>query len=389
MRQIRVCRVIARLNVGGAAQHVIQLTAGLDSERFDQRIVTGVESPGEASLLPEARRQGLEPLVIPELGREVSARDDLVTLIKLYRLFRAWRPDVVETHTAKAGTLGRVAALLAGVPARVHVFHGHVFHSYFGPLKTRAFLEVERALARVTTRIVVLGEEQRREILGYGVGTPYRVISIPLGFHLQPFLEAEQRHGQLRAELGLPADPAQAPLVGTVGRLTAIKAHEVFLAAAAAILERLPNAHFVLVGGGEREDELKALAARPPLAGHVHFLGWRSDAPRLYADMDVFVLTSDNEGMPVTMIEAMAAARPVVSTDVGGVRSLVRPGETGLLVPRRDAGAVAAACMELLADPARRQAMGAAGRRAVYPALDITTLLETMTRFYTELVRRG
>ena len=381
--------MIARLNVGGAAQHVIQLTAGLDSERFDQRIVTGVESPGEASLLPEARRRGLDPLVIPELGREVSARDDLVTLFKLYRLFRRWRPDIVETHTAKAGTVGRLAALLAHVPVRVHVFHGHVFHSYFSPLKTRAFLGIERVLARTTTRIVVLGEQQRREILAYGVGTPERVVSIPLGFQLQAFLEAEQWRGQLRAELGLPDDPAEGPLVGMVGRLSPIKAHEVFLAAAAEILNRLPNVHFVLVGGGEREAELKALAAQPPLTGHVHFLGWRSDMPRLYADMDLFVLTSDNEGMPVTMIEAMAAARPVVSTDVGGVRSLVRPEETGLLVPRRDVAHLASACVELLGDPARRQAMGAAGRRAVYPALDISTLLETMAGFYASLVSRG
>src|SRR5205823_11382515 len=141
------------------------------SQRFDQMVVTGVESPGEASMLPEAHRAGLSPLVIPELGREVSAKDDLAALLALYRLFRKWRPDIVETHTAKAGTLGRIAALLAGVPVRIHVFHRHVFHSYFSPRKTQVVLGIERALARLSTRIIVLGEEQRRTIVGCGEGT--------------------------------------------------------------------------------------------------------------------------------------------------------------------------------------------------------------------------
>jgi len=364
---------------------VIQLTAGMDTERFKQLIVTGVESPGEASMRADAERRGLHLIVLRELGREVSARDDLVTLFKLYRLFRRWQPDIVETHTAKAGTVGRIAARLAGVPVRVHVFHGHVFHSYFSPAKTRVFLEIERALARISTRIVVLGDEQRREILGYGIGTPEKVVSIPLGFELAPFLEAERWRGALRAELGLPADPEQAPIVGIVGRLFPIKAHEVFLAAATQILAELPNTHFVIVGGGEREAELQSLGSQPPLAGHLHFLGWRTDAPRIYADMDLFALTSHNEGMPVTIIEAMAAARPVVATNVGGVPNLVQDGQTGLLVPPRDPAAVARACVALLNDPVRRRAMGEAGRKAVGSRLDISTLVQTMTRFYDQL----
>jgi glycosyltransferase involved in cell wall biosynthesis len=388
VRRIRICRVIARLNVGGAAKHVIQLTAGLDSQRFDQMVVTGVESPGEASALPEARRAGLSPVVIPELGREVSAKDDVAALFTLYRLFRQWRPDIVETHTAKAGTLGRIAALLAGVPVRIHVFHGHVFHSYFSPRKTQVFLGIERALARISTRIIVLDEEQRREILGYGVGTPQNVVSIPLGFDLAPFLAAQRGVGTLRAELGLPPDAQAAPIVGTVGRLFAIKAHEVFLEAAAQILAARPGAHFAITGEGEREAELKALAGRLLPPGSVHFLGNRAvvEMPGIYADYDLFTLTSDNEGTPVTIIEAMAAGCPVVSTDVGGVRSLVQDETTGLLVPRRDPAALAGACLRLLDDPARREQMGIAARAAVYPRLDLSTLVTTMTRFYTDLV---
>ncbi|MGH2351517.1 MAG: glycosyltransferase family 4 protein [Chloroflexota bacterium] len=392
MRPIRICRVIARLNVGGAATHVIQLTAGLNPERFDQLVVTGRVGTGEASMLPQARDRGIKLLVLPELGREVAAHDDAVAFVKLYRLFRRWRPDIVETHTAKAGTLGRLAALLAGVPVRVHVFHGHVFHGYFSPAKTRAFLEIERALARASTRIIALGDVQRQELLEYGVGAPAKVVSIPLGFELSPFLQAEKTRGRLRAELGLAgSNPASTPLLGMIGRLVPIKRVDIFLAAAARILAAAPDARFVLVGDGELRGELEALAARPPLAGHVHFLGWRgpADLPGLFADLDAVVLTSDNEGMPTTIIEAMAAARPVVATDVGGVRSLVTDGETGLLVPPGDPAAVADACLRLLRDPQSQREMGAAGRRAAYPRYHVSTLLTTMTEFYTSLATRS
>lgn len=391
LRPIRICRVIARLNVGGAALHVIQLTSGLDHldhQRFEQLVVTGMESPGEASLRPQAEQRGVRPLVIPQLGRELAPRDDLVTLAKLYWLFRRWRPDIVETHTAKAGTLGRLAARLAGVPVRIHVFHGHVFHSYFSAPKTRLFLEIERALARTTTRIIALGELQRRELLDYGVGAPEKVISIPLGLDLAPFLGATQHHGRLRAELGLTGNGAGTPppLVGFIGRLVPIKVPHLFLEAAAQILERVPQAQFVIAGGGELRPQLEAIASRPPLAGHVHFLGWRDDPAVILADLDVLLLTSDNEGMPTAIIEAMAAGVPVVATRVGGVPGLVEHGVTGLLAPKRDARALAQACIALLEDHALARRMGEAARTAAYPRYDRSTLLATMADLYTSLV---
>ncbi|MBI3974392.1 MAG: glycosyltransferase family 4 protein [Chloroflexi bacterium] len=395
MKPIRICRVIARMNGGGPALHLIQLASGLDARRYEQLAVAGVEGPGETSMVPAARARGLALRIIPELGRELNARHDLVALWKLYRLFRRWRPDIVETHTAKAGTLGRLAAFLAGVPVRVHVFHGHVLHGYFSPRKTRAFVEIERGLARISTRIVSLGDVQRREILDYGISTPEKVVSIPLGFELAPFLRLspgmQAAHAAaLRAELGLDgadASPAT-PLLGIVARLVPIKAHEVFLDAAARILERVPLACFVIAGDGECRAALEARAAQPPLAGSVHFVGWRSDMPALYAGLDLVLLTSDNEGMPTSIIEAMAAGKPVVATDVGGVRSLVANAETGCLVPARNPDAVADACVRLLKDTSLRQRMGEAARRAVYPRYDVSTLLRTMDGFYTALVYR-
>ncbi|CAA9291579.1 MAG: hypothetical protein AVDCRST_MAG77-5190 [uncultured Chloroflexi bacterium] len=380
------------MNVGGPAVHITQLTAGLATvypQRFEQLVITGMEAPHEASMLPLARARGIEPLVLPELGRELAAKDDAAALLRLYRVFRRWKPDVVETHTAKAGTLGRLAAALARVPVRVHVFHGHVLRGYFGPAKTRAFVEIERALARLTTRVVTLGETQRREILGFGIGSPETVVSIPLGFELGPFMSAGR--GALRRELGLAEDmpPAERePLVGIVGRLAPIKRHDVFLRAARRVLDELPAARFVVVGDGETRGETERLAAQLGLAERTHFLGWRghTETPGVFADLDVVVNTSDNEGMPSALIEALAAGRPVVATSVGGVPDVVSEGVTGLLAPAGDAGAVAAACVRLLRDPALRQALGTNGRIAVYPRFDVSTLLSTMNGFYTSLV---
>lgn len=394
-RRLRICRVIARMNVGGPAVHIIQLTAGLDSQRFEQLVVTGTEGPGEASMLPQARERGLHPVIIPELGREIDPRADAVALLELYRLFRHWRPDIVETHTAKAGTLGRLAGLLAGVPVRVHVFHGHVFNGYFSPRKTKLFLHLERLLAHASTRIIALGDVQRQELLDLRVGTPERVVAIPLGLDLAPFLNAERYAGRLRAELGLPAPhedadpdaPLDTPLIGIVGRLVPIKAHDVFLAAAEQILDQIPGARFVVVGDGERRAELEVLASRPSHRGRVHFLGWRerADLVAVYADLDILALTSDNEGLPTVLIEGMAAGCAVVATDVGGVRSLVTGGNTGRLVPPRAPGALADACLHLLRHGAQRRALGSAARRAVYPRYDVATLLQTMTSFYLSL----
>jgi glycosyltransferase involved in cell wall biosynthesis len=382
-RPIRICRVIARMNVGGPAVHITQLASGLPSERFTQLLVAGTEGPGEASMLPMARARGIDPVILPELGREVDARGDIVSLLKLYRLFRSWRPDIVETHTAKAGTLGRLAAALAGVPTRVHVFHGHVLRGYFGPAKTRAFVEIERALARVSTRIITLGETQRQEILGFGIGRSDTVFSIPLGFELTPFM-AGADGAALRAEIGTsPTDT----VLGIVGRLTAIKRLDIFLKAARLLMDQAPDVRFVVVGDGELRAQLQEQARSLGLAERVHFLGWRShqQLPELYAGLDVVVNVSDNEGMPVSLIEAMASNVPVVATAVGGTRDVVDDGRTGMLVPPGDAAAVAAACLRLIREPGLRLRLKEAAQSSVYPRFDVSTLLRTMDAFYTSL----
>jgi glycosyltransferase involved in cell wall biosynthesis len=325
--------------------------------------------------------------VVPTLGREISPADDVVSLARMVQLLRRTRPDVVHTHMAKAGTIGRLAAMVCRVPLIVHTYHGHVFHSYFSPRKTRVFVQIERALARGTSKIIVVGDRQRDEIASFGVAPRDKLVPIRLGLELQPFLRAEDRRGELRAELGIDA---HVPLIGVVARLVPIKAHAMFLQASAIVRQREPMAMFLVVGDGERRAELEALVARLQLTDAVRFLGWRNDMPRVYADLDVVALSSLNEGSPVSLIEALAAARPVVATAVGGVPEVVLDGQTGLTVPPSDPRAMAQAIVRLLEDRRMADELANAGRRHVYPRYDSSRLVDDMRVLYLrELGARG
>jgi glycosyltransferase involved in cell wall biosynthesis len=372
--------MVTRLNIGGPAIHATLLTAALDDGvAFSSTLVAGTTAPHEGSMLDYARAHAVEPVLLPSLAREISPIDDLVALAQTIKLLRRLKPDVVHTHMAKAGTVGRVAARICGVPLIIHTYHGHVFHSYFSPAETRAILAIERALALATNRIIAIGDGQRDEIASFGVAPLTKLVTIRLGLDLGQFLDAERSRGQLRTELGLDADT---PVVGIVARLVPIKAPEMFLRAAAQILAAEPRTRFVIVGDGERRQELEALSTDLGLKDTLRFLGWRRDMPRVYADLDVVALTSLNEGSPVVLIEALAAARPVVSTAVGGVPEVVVDGTTGLTVPVSDVSALAEAILSLLRDPARAERLGQAGRQHVYPRYDSSRLVDDVRQLY-------
>jgi glycosyltransferase involved in cell wall biosynthesis len=277
--------------------------------------------------------------------------------------------------------LGRLAAWRCGVPVIVHTFHGHVFRGYFSPARTALFVRIERALARVSTRLIAVSEQVRDEVLACGVGRRSQFDILRLGLDLDRFGRAGQLRGELRRELGIGSD---VPLVGIVARLVPIKAHEVFLAIAAQVARVRPDALFLIVGDGETKAALAAQVEREGLGRAVRFLGWRSDLDRVYADLDVVVLTSRNEGSPVALIEAMASARPVVSTTVGGVRELV--GDAGLLCPVDDVDALAAAVLRLLASPELTASLGNRGRERVIPAYSESRLVADMAALYARLL---
>jgi len=379
-------RIIARLNIGGPAIHTILLTAGLNDQRFESTLVTGVEGRYEGNMLDLAAAKGVKPIIIPQLRRNVDPIGGLVTLFKLYRLMRRQKPHIVHTHTATAGLLGRLAARLAGVPVIVHTFHGHVLRGYFGPILSEGLVWMERFLARLSDRIVTVSEGQRRELAGYGVAPLEKITVVPLGFELESLLACESHRGELRRELGLADDNK---LVGIVARLVPIKNHRLFLQAAQVVAEAVPQARFLVVGDGELREELEAYACDLGLDGKILFTGWRRDLARLYADLDVVALTSINEGTPVSLIEALAAGVPVVATAVGGVPDVVVEGGTGYLVEVGDVKGMAAAIIELLRNPERAKEMGMAGRKAVYPKFSAQTLIANVEGLYAQLLRNG
>ena len=349
-RPIRVLRIIARMNVGGPAWQVSVLTRGLDRDRFESRLVAGDVGEGEADFI-ELRDPDLPVVKIPALGRSLRIGDDLRAFIAIRQTIRDYRPDIVHTHTAKAGLLGRIAAATCRVPVRVHTFHGHVLHGYFNRWVTRAVRIIEGLLARQTSVLVTVGSQVRDDLIWAGIGRADQYVVIPPG----AALEELPNRVSARGSLGLPI---KQPVVLFVGRLTSIKRPDRLIEAIDLVLKRRPDVILAIAGEGDLLEETRVLAE--PLGPSVRFLGWRRDITCLYAAADCMVLTSDNEGMPVTLIEAAMAGVPSVTTDVGSAREVVLNEVTGIVV-ESSASAVADGLIRLL-DGDLRDKMGTAAR---------------------------
>ena len=374
-RPVRVLRVIARMNVGGPALQVVALADGLGPPEVEQRLLIGDVSPGEADYL-QLRAPHVAATRVRGLGRSVRALDDARALVHIVREIRRFRPDIVHTHTAKAGVLGRVAALLCRVPVVVHTFHGHLLHGYFSPIVTRAVVLVERALAWRTTALVAVGTRVRDDLVAAGIGRADRYTVVPPGVAV----ERVDRDGA-RAALGLGPD---APVVAFVARLTAIKRPDRFLEVVRRVRAARPDVEVVVAGEGELLSTLQRDAADldPP----IRFLGWRGDVETVYGAADVALLTSDNEGMPVSLIEAAAAGCPAVTTDVGSAREVVLDGVTGHVRPP-DPVALADAVIDLLDDDEGRRAMSAAAADHARSCFGRQRLVDDIAGLYQRLVR--
>lgn len=378
-RPIRIMRIIARLNVGGPAIHVTLLTGRLTPPDFETTLVCGHIGPGEGDMAYLAESRGIQPVYIAQLGRELSPLRDLVTLVKLWRVMRQLRPDVVHTHTAKAGFVGRIAAWLARVPVRVHTFHGHVLYGYFSPVKSRLFLWLERFTARLSDRLITISPALKDELVNtYHIAPASKFVVVPLGLELAPYAGMRRHQGAFRTTFGIPPG---APLIGIVGRIVPIKNHALFLHMAERVRKRVPGVRFVIIGDGESRADVEAQVDSLGLRDAVNFTGWLHDLQPVYSDLDVLVIASDNEGTPVSIIEALAAGVHVVSTAVGGVPDLLRGGEYGRLVPPRDPDALADAIVAALADPEQNSA-----RQAVVAAYDIARLADDLAALYRDLL---
>jgi glycosyltransferase involved in cell wall biosynthesis len=387
---VRILRVITRLNVGGPSIQAIELSTRLNTRGYRTRLVFGQLGEGEGDMR-YLFQPATDALEIDTLRRPIAPLADAQAFARLLAIMREFRPQIVHTHMAKAGTVGRLAAAAynrtAGRAARarvVHTYHGHVLEGYFSPAKTRVFLGVERALAHLTDCLVAISPEIRTELLDeQRIGRPDQYRVIPLGFELGGFSSIDDRARlAARETLGIPAG---SHVVSTVGRLTGIKDHRLFIETARLIAHDDPDALFLIVGDGELRQALEQAARDGGIARRTRFLGWRRDLDTVYGATDVFLLTSRNEGTPVALIEALAAGVPGVSTDVGGVRDVIEEGVSGLLAPYGDARALASHVSSLLRDPARRRGMGECRRVAIVNRYQIDRLVSDVAALYREL----
>lgn len=384
-KPIKIVRIIARLNIGGPAVNVSILSSSLNRDIFQTTVIYGSLAEGEAGLEHILRSEGVRMELVPELGREINPIDDLKALWKIYNILRKEKPDIVHTHTAKAGTLGRIAAILAGTKVKVHTFHGNVFRHYFGRLRTKAFVLIERFLGLFTTKVITVSARQKSELT-----KEFRIIPddkcyvVPLGVDIFRLTKDVTDVGMLRRQIGAGED---AFLVGMLGRIVPVKNHRMLLEAALRVKNKRSdiNVRYVIVGRGELERELKNMVVSMGLDKVFNFLGWREDLGNIYAGLDVVALTSMNEGTPLALIEAMAMGKAIIATDVGGVPDIIDDGNSGILVRRDDAEDFAGKLIGLLDDKVLRDKLG---RVALSQSkrFEKQNLVNIMTEFYKECV---
>ena len=374
---IRVLRVIARMNVGGPAWQSSVLTRCLGEHGIDTRLIAGQLGSGEASFL-KLRDSDLPVTPVAGLGRSVRVLGDLRALREVVREIRRFRPHVIHTHTAKAGVVGRLAAIITRVPIRVHTFHGHVLHGYFSKPVTHLVRMVEKALARRTTALVAVGERVRDELIEAGIGTEGQFIAIAPGVADPGVMDSEEA----RRILGFPCGQ---PIVLFVGRITAVKRVDRLLSAFEIVLDDIPGAVLAIAGDGDQIEWLRRSSA--VFGDSVRLLGWRADVGTLYSAADLVVISSDNEGMPVTLIEAAMAGVPGVTTDVGSASEVVEHEVTGLVVDV-NADSLAAGIVGLLKDEDRRASMGRAAAERALDRFGVSRLVSDHVQMYRRLLER-
>jgi glycosyltransferase involved in cell wall biosynthesis len=385
--RVKVLRVIARLNVGGPALHVAYLTEGLADRGYDTTLVAGSLARGEESMAQVAEKRGARIVMLPHLARDISPINDTLAVFRLADLIRKERPQILHTHTAKAGFVGRIAALLSGdarPPIVVHTFHGHVLRGYFNPLVTLGFRTLERWLAGITTKLIAVSPEVRDDLVRLGVAPLDRFEVIRLGIELGERVGGgDDVRRETRRHLGVAPD---AFVVGWVGRMTAVKRTDDVLLALEQLLERDVDAWLCLVGDGPDRDHLEQRAHDLGIVRRCLFLGYQDDVAPFYEAIDTLLLPSVNEGTPVSVIESLAAGRPAVATRVGGVPDVLRDGVDGFLVEVGDPAALADRLAELARDPVRRGEMGRAGRERVVQRYAVDRLVDDVDKLYRELL---
>ena len=393
----RILRILNRLAVGGPVLNATYLTKYMMPE-FETLLVVGEKEDHEKSAAFLTDQLDIEYKTVKGMGRSINPGSDFFAYQKMKKLIRDFKPDIVHTHAAKPGAIGRLAAAAMKVPAIVHTFHGHVFHSYFNSVKTNFFINTERYLARKSHAIVAISDQQKKELsIDFKIAPPDKFRVIPLGFDLDRFqTDQQQKRLKFRNEFAL-ADHEIA--IGIIGRLVPVKNHYLFLKGIAHVLQASnKKIKAFIIGDGETRADLENVAGQAGIkfstekdAAHPHplvFTSWRSDVDVINAGLDLVALTSFNEGTPVSLIEAQAANKPIVSTRVGGISDIVQEGETALLSDINDTAVFCDNLLKLVEDDELRHRMGSNSSQYVLERFSYQRLTQDMAQLYWELLSK-
>jgi len=386
-KKIKVLRIINRFNIGGPTYNATFLTKFL-SDDFETLLIGGLPEENEANSLHILEKYGVEPVLLPEMKREPNLKSDRIALKKIKTIIREFKPDIVHTHASKAGALGRRAAVSCNVPIIVHTFHGHIFHSYFGKIKTALFKNIERYLARKSTGIIAISEIQKKELCEiHKIAPKGKTTVIPLGFDLDIFQENyESNRTHTRTKYDIDKNTVA---VAIVGRLTAIKDHFFFLD----VIEELDiqsdkKVKIFIVGDGDMKSEIEERLIPMQKKGiQISLTSWIYNIAEFNAGMDIMCLTSKNEGTPVSLIEAQASNIPVISTEVGGVADIVEENETGFIIPRKNKREFVSKLKLLVENDELRLKMKKKGWQNVHQKYSYQRLAKDMESFYQSLIK--
>ena len=382
----KVLRIINRFNLGGPTYNAAYLTKYLPAE-FETLLISGMKDESEESSEFILKNLGVNYRIIPEMKRSINPFNDLSAYHKIKNIIREFKPDIVHTHAAKAGALGRWAAYSCKVPVIVHTFHGHVFHSYFGSFKTSVYKTIERNLAKKTSAIIAISEKQKEElVIEHKIVPAEKVHVVPLGFDLDRFRENNpERRKIFRAKYQLSESDVA---IGIIGRLVPVKNHSLFLEAIKFVKTKAQKKiSAFIIGDGEERNKLELLSKEFGLSDVVVFTSWEKEVDKVYPGLDIVCLTSFNEGTPVSLIEAQAADRPIVSTNVGGIENVVIPGETALLSGLHESDKFYNNLLKLVENEDIRNAMSEKGWNFVCNKFHFSRLVSDTKKLYLSLLK--
>lgn len=394
----RVLRIINRLNLGGPTYNAAYLTKYLAPE-FETLLIAGIKQSSEESSEYIVEQMGLRAIHIPQMRREVNLKNDRIAYKKIKALIKTFKPDIVHTHAAKAGTLGRLAAVSCGVKVILHTFHGHIFHSYFSPLKTKIFINIEKYLASKSSRIISISDIQKEELCNeFKICSMEKCVVIPLGFDLSRFRENQiEKRNSFRSFYKITDDELA---IGIIGRITPVKNHDLFLRSFGSMLKRT-NKKIKAVIIGDGEDMLKTqqlclalnlvFCENSSISSEVNviFTSWIKNVDWAIAGLDIVAMTSLNEGTPVSLIEAQAAGKPIVSTNVGGIENVIKQGITGLLSTSGEINSFSENLLKIINDESLRIRLSLIGWEHVKNKFHFTRLVEDTRQLYHKLLSQN